>query len=550
MASTPTTTHLSRRMFLKSTLLVAAAGPLLSACGDDAGTGSSGGTGTAAELPTYKPVTGLTPDLPGNDQGVQSGFLQYPADRFDSVEGNPLSGGSISALVISYAPPPPALSQNKYWQAVNDRMGGTVETTPTPAADYMTKFSTVTSGTEVPDLVLVPLFQPVPRLPQLLESQFADLSEHLSGDAVLDYPNLANIPTYAWRNVLIDGKIAGVPIERPAFYNPLFYRRDLFDQLGITPATDADSFLTMCQDLTDESAGRWALGSQEGANTALNRRQFLCMFGAPNNWRLDSDGTLTKDVETEEFTEAVAFMRQLWEAGVYHPDAPSMTVAQAKDALVAGSITMLEDGLAGWGVYYDTYRSDHPDLRIGAWVPVAHDGGEAQAYLDKGAFGFVGIKKGDTGRVEELLRAVNLFCAPFGSTEYELLKFGVEGHDFDFDASGIPVKTETATAEQATNFHYLGAGPDVLFHGNYPDRVEDQHAWEEQIAPIGIADPTVGLFSDTYGREAATLDQKVGDTVLAVITGRSPIDELDGLADVWRNGGGDQIREEYQEALA
>ena len=47
------------------------------------------------------------------------------------------------------------------------------------------------------------------------------------------------------------------------------------------------------------------------------------VFRVPNDWR-NAGGKLTKDVVTEEFNGALAFVRGLWDAGVMNPDSPSI----------------------------------------------------------------------------------------------------------------------------------------------------------------------------------------------------------------------------------
>ena len=40
------------------------------------------------------------------------------------------------------------------------------------------------------------------------------------------------------------------------------------------------------------------------------------MFGAPNNWAVDSNGRFTKDIETEQFAAALGYVRDLYAAGL------------------------------------------------------------------------------------------------------------------------------------------------------------------------------------------------------------------------------------------
>ena len=53
-------------------------------------------------------------------------------------------------------------------------------------------------------------------VPQFLQSQAADLTPHLAGDAARDYPNLAAIPTQAWKNAgcAYNGKLYMWPLQR------------------------------------------------------------------------------------------------------------------------------------------------------------------------------------------------------------------------------------------------------------------------------------------------------------------------------------------------
>jgi putative aldouronate transport system substrate-binding protein len=541
---------LSRRNLLRGTLAAGAALSVLplAACGDDGAGGSPAGSGTA-ELPRYRPAQSVKPDLPGTAEGVQDGYLAFPKQLSRSVDGKPLSGGTVTALGVSFLPPPTPQASNKYWQAVNDRIGGSLETTPIPSADYFARFATTTAGNDLPDLVGIPGFQPVPRLPDLLGARFADLSDHLSADKVADYPNLANLPTLGWKNTRFNGRIFGIPIPRPQLFGPLFYRQDLLQGLGLalTQVANADDFLAICKQMTDAAKNRWALAA---GSADLSMQAFLPMFRAPNNWRKESDGRLVAAVETEEFAEAIRFMRRLWEAGVYHPDAASMTPAQAKEALASGRVLMHLDGLAAWKAYYDSYRKDNPQMRLAAWVPVGHDGGKASYFQDRGIAGMTVLKQAKPERIAELLRLVNLLCAPFGTEEHLLLHFGLEGTHYTRDGKGTPALTASAAADvSALSLIYLGDGPQVLFDGNHPDLVPDAHGWETKVAPGAVADPTLGLYSETKGKVDATLTKKIQDTVSAVVRGRAPDSALTDLAKSWRQEGGDKIRDEFQQSM-
>ena len=84
-----------------------------------------------------------------------------------------------------------------------------------------TKFSTLITGDDLPDLIVPALFLPngvpagIGNLPQWMAAKCTDLTPYLGGDAVKEYPNLADIPTRCWQCVY-NGGIYGVPVPRGA----------------------------------------------------------------------------------------------------------------------------------------------------------------------------------------------------------------------------------------------------------------------------------------------------------------------------------------------
>src|SRR4051794_9380153 len=150
---------------------------------------------------------------------------------------------------------------------------------------------------------------------------------YLAGDAAKDYPNLAAIPTFAWRNSgsVIDGHIYMVPVERYAPGTLLLKNARIYDaEIGAnyTPK-DADDYKRVLQQLNRPAEGRFATGAYQGV--AFNIEYYAAAFGAPNNWKVDSAGKFVRSFETPEYRAAVAYARDLVAAGVYHPNSLTNT---------------------------------------------------------------------------------------------------------------------------------------------------------------------------------------------------------------------------------
>ena len=98
--------------------------------------------------------------------------------------------------------------QNLAWQAVNKELNANVQFTVIPPSDYAAKLGTTMAGDDLPDIILFTGWSERharaaghrQSARSFLQQKCADLTPYLAGDAVKDYPYLANIPTYAWQN--------------------------------------------------------------------------------------------------------------------------------------------------------------------------------------------------------------------------------------------------------------------------------------------------------------------------------------------------------------
>jgi putative aldouronate transport system substrate-binding protein len=181
----------------------------------------------------------------------------------------------------------------------------------------------------------------------------------------------------------------------------------------------------------------------------------------------------------------------------------------------------------------------------------AHDGGKPVHMLNAAHLGATAIKKSSPERTKELLRILNYLAAPFGSKEDLLLSYGVDGPDYSLDGKGNPVLTDRGNPDaNYLPFKYIAQRPSVLYLPDIPDFTKELAAAEKQLIPIGIADPTVGFVSTTAVRSGAVVTQTMQDGIRDIIAGRRQFAEYDQLVSEWRTAGGDQMRKEFQDALA
>jgi putative aldouronate transport system substrate-binding protein len=503
----------------------------------------------AVKLPTYVPIAAVKADLPGTEN-IPDGYLAYPKSTFKSVSATPGSGGEVNWMTYTIVPNA-ALEDNPAWQEVNKQVGATLRMQVTPFADYTARLQTVLAGGDLPDVVYMPTVQP--EQAQLLQAKFADLTPYLSGDAVKEYPNLANLPSTSWKHTVFNNAIYAVPTAYMRFFWMLWNRQDMLEQARIAQPTTADEFKRTLAQLTQAQSGTWGIASHINNSFDIwsaSGGMYAAMFGAPNQWS-DAGGKFTRTWETEQFKAAVGFARDLYAAGVYHPDSLTWTILQKRTNFEAGKFAFEFDGMTI--NLWNNAKKVNPGVKLRQPVPPPADGSKGHYWYGPGIFGFTAIRKTSPERTRELLRIMNYLAAPIGSEEYLLTHYGIKGVDYDFDDKGNPTLTPKGQADTMP----WGAGtvtvpnpPQILFNPQDPEFARVIQGDQKLMDAVGSADPSIGLYSNTSANKGNLLNQAMLDGLAEIVKGAQQVAYLDQLVKDWRANGGDQIRAELEQARA
>lgn len=533
---------LSRRTALAAGAI--GGGALLAACSNEGRGGIPAEFANApVELPEHVPFDGAPPDLPGDPEtGLMDAYFQYPASPKAVTGAPPGDGEVVGSLVRTDSPVPPDVSRNTFWQELNRRLGSDLRINIVPGPDWGQKFATTVAGDVLPEVFFVD--SATPKLPQFMDASALDLTPYLSGSRAADYPFLANIPTDTWAPTAINGKIMGVPVPRGVMSTSVLYKRqDLLEAKGITEdPTTFEEFLELCQELTVPAENTWALGS---VPLDLIRQ----MLGIPNQW-IEKNGSLTRNFELPEQEEALAAARRLVDAGVLNPDTFAAQGNDVKNWFGSGRSYFTTDTFSAWPQFFREQTSGE-DFAMAVVRTPDYDGteGMACAWLGNPTYGFSSLRKDAEDRVEALLGVLNYLAAPFGTQEYLFRVYGVEGVHYTLDGSD-PVLTDRGTSETPLGFRYLTDAPWPIY---VPGNRESTQAWydgQKMAVAYGSADPVLGLYSETSSQLGGSIGGRIDDLTSDILQGRKPVSAwADGVAS-WKAAGGDQIRDELEQALA
>jgi putative aldouronate transport system substrate-binding protein len=515
----------------------------------------------AAAAPTTAAATGGDGVIPSPAKDVPDAYLKLPPS-YKSVAALPGKGGKVTAAFISYSAPVPPRDQNQYWQEFEKRIGVTYEPNLIAADSYREKMAALVAGGDLPDLTVVEQLNAPDLLKAVNQGAFTDLTPYLDGDALKAFPNLAKIPDYGWKNVKIKKKIYGVPIVRFIPDRAMIFRGDWLDKFGGQKPKNADEFLALMTRFTKEDpaghgksdsfgVGGWAGG---GGGLWYSHPFFLNMFRAPHTWQQNPDGSLTNVVETPAYKQAIEYIKRLNDAGVFHPDAGSMSIQQAKDGFFAGQFGGYVDGWTAVTQHRDNqhFRKLDPNNPAAIiLVPPGFDGGKPAVERSQGFFGMSCIPTTvgkDAERVKELLRIVDYGTAPFGSEEYVFLRWGLQGVHHELQ-NGAPILNDKGRLEIGALTSGIGRRNDIFYYPDTPEDARVMQQWNKDQLEFGVENPVYGLFSPTAIAKGSELQTLTTDRIAGMIAGREPFSSFDAFVKDWRSRGGDQVRKEYEQEL-
>jgi putative aldouronate transport system substrate-binding protein len=547
--------QMNRRSLLSSAAAVAgaaAAAPLLSACGGSSASskgGTSTKTGLQAALPNYVASSTLKADIPSVSGAAGSttdpGFLSYPATQSKSVSGVPGKGGSYTAVTPLWGTVPDP--GNSFYQAMNTALGVNLTMKPADGVNYATIIPTMTAAKKLPDWIQLPTWwNPNFNVGELVGNQLADLTPYLSGDNIKQYPNLAALPTGAWVDGAWEDKIYGIPSFSSGFAlaGTTFFRRDVLEAKGITAdqVKSADDLFNLGKELTNAKGGVWAF---DDIWTYV-----FPFFGVPNKFTV-TGGKLVHKYEMQEFLEALDWHYKLAKSGYMHPDALAGNNNDANTRFYAGKTLIAGGGLGAWNLGdAQAGVAANKNYRRGAFNIFAADGKSTPSV-------FLGTNTAEVSyfnarlskdQIQELLAVANYLAAPFGSAEYTMINYGVEGTHYTM-VNGVPTATDAGKKYvQQQTYPFLATGRQVISNPGADQVTKDYAAWQA-AASQHVYKPVFLNMNITVPQRFATADaaQAVEDTIKDCYHGIKKVSDVQAAVSAWKSSGGTQLVQWYSD---
>ena len=543
----------SRRSFLASTAVAAAAVaggmPLLAACGgsdDGSREGTTSGKNAKKLLPAYVASNVVVPDIPAKN-GSALGFTGKLdlATLKTSVTKKLGKGGKVTIMSPFWGSPPK--SGNAYYKGMNDLIGVDVTWQNQDGNTYDQKLGAILASSDIPDVVVVPGWNMGGKIPTAIISKFADLGPYLSGDAVKEFPNLAAIPTDAWQRSIFGGKLRGLPMPAPWAPSivPL-YRQDIFEKEGYEVPKSCDEFMALAKEITKPKAKRWACLDMKW--TAFQAFGVLSGSEKPLGWNL-VDGKLVYRIETDEYLEALEWSRKLFAAGVVHPDSKlGKNAPDPGPKFAKGEFLIYPNNISQWYGRTAEQATQNPDFKVWGMDVWGHDGGNPTMWAEQpaGIFAFVN-KKASESVIRDVLAVANVTAAPYGTKEYMMTNYGVEGTHYTVK-DGVPTKTDQGNIDVMNAFVMVASPAATIAHPDFPEVAKGQVEWEQRMGAFTKKSSFWGMQitePNRYTNLSNDMEQMEDD----IVRGRKKISDMQQFVSDWKSKGGDKLRDWYKKIL-
>lgn len=480
------------KSFLKmSGVLLLASSLLLSACGSPGGSPSSGSEGgTDSSEPT----------------SITIQTLNYATEFIDNT--NPL------------------------WKELEKRTNTKLNITWLSPSTAEEKINVMLASGDLPEVTFVETMQN-PQLQKMLkQGVFWDLTPFLK-----DYPNLNREELKEmWEITKVDGKNIVIPRYYPSYGGGVFpmIRKDWLDALQLETPKTLDEFHNVLKAFKEQDPN--GNGQADEIPYAANPSALAYIYNIFNEtqggWKLQPDNTLSPIITSDASREAMLWIKQAYDEGLFPKDFAIMKFSQVMDTMRSakagvGGMSMNHAWVTGKAVKDVDPKAD--------LMPLAYlENANGVKYTPSGSpyYGVYLIpKKVPEAKVKKILE---FFDYGYSQEGNEMLTYGIEGVHYNLE-NGKKVATPQAVTDKTgdgnlNNMIHLVSDDMAINAVGMPDEVYERNVEiVTERKTVKVPNPSGELYSEAYNKYYPEISKKVEDMRVMVITGKEPVESYDKL---------------------
>jgi putative aldouronate transport system substrate-binding protein len=440
------------------------------------------------------------------------------------MEGKAANGLSaeISIMTEFHTPEPPGLN-NPVLKEIEKRTNTKLNIIWVSPNNWDEKQSITLASGDIPDLMKIsditnPLMQQMVK-----QGAFWDLTPFIQ-----NYPHLNEYPKSVWESTRINDKNFFIPSVRPIEGGPfLALRKDWLDKLQLQMPTTTDEMYKVWQAFTNGDPD----GNGKKDTYGFNMREWSPMldniFNKSNGkWKL-KEGKLV-DITLEPATrEMLVYLNKAFKEELIPRDFAVMKSSQAEELAASSKSGYTSDTILGLWRQIDIPLKTNPSADFLALTTL--NGVALQSP------GFLGVylipKKVPEDKVKKILALMD-----FGASE-EGASLAINGikdiHYKEVDGFKVAMKQADMDSISVSSFGKIFERFDKYLWAYAPGMPKEIFERNKKIvderSKVSIADPSIGLISQTGIQVGGEYNKKISDMKIKVVMGKETIEAWDSL---------------------
>ncbi|TBL80126.1 extracellular solute-binding protein [Paenibacillus thalictri] len=457
----------------------------------------------------------------------------------------------VQFMVPSYADVPDM--NNEYWSKFQKESKSQLDVEWIPSGDYDTKFDLVLASGNIPEVIVANNITRPTLQNAVKQGAFWDLTPFL-GD-FSKYPNLKN-NSYkdVWNYMKTDGKIYGVPRNRPQIDVSIKMRKDWLDKFKLPMPTTLDEYTAALKTIVngdpDGNGKKDTVGLiGQGFLLADGDGSFLAAFGGLDPI-YDKEGGLINKQLTPNYTSMVDYFRGLYTDGILSKDFSLIKQTQAEEMFNTGRAASYARNIWRDYSFEQEIKKVQPEAQVISLPPMKGPGGLSIQLSTPFSGAFYISKKVPEQKVKQILDFFER-TTTMEQTDYNY--YGIEGVHYQL-ADGQQQLTDLGKKQVTAN------GTGAIFPLAYNNKMkvlnpaapkaynDAKMKSVEEYAKVGKFDPFSIINSNAWIASWPKYSTEWQSMVIKAIVGQISMDEYKAYVDKINNS--PDFKKAYQEFAA
>ncbi|GAA0356504.1 extracellular solute-binding protein [Alkalibacterium iburiense] len=369
-----------------------------------------------------------------------------------------------------------------------------------------------------------------------------------------DYENLSEISEDMRRSASIEGIMYGIPFQKPLARNGIVIRQDWLDNLGLDVPETLDELYEVARAFTEDDPDGDGqdntFGFIDRADLKYGAFKTIATYhGAPNEW-LEEDGTFTPEFDTQEYVDAMDFLREAYENGYINQDFAVTSKEDQQEGFAQGRAGIYVGNLVDARNLRNMSEGLQDHMELVQVNKMSVDGNSPRIWSDNnGIGGLLSIPVNEVETEEELRDVLQFLNDIIDEEVYMLMTAGIEGVHYEVDGN-TTVRLDDDLWQQEVQ-PFSSSRPKEVGFDRYqeddPVKVESDRLILEN-EEFAVLNPAYSLESETFSTNGSELAIIIEDATYQYILGDIDLAGFEDAVQRWYDQGGQQIIDEYEAA--